>query len=193
MALQKIITVLDADFWEAREAFGPLFYNQLDMANLILLNKVDLMEPSKIPDFLKEIHEEIMDSQVVPTIYCRVDPETLWTESTPRIPGLKPIDFFQKGRDRQSVDADNFVSFAFETSLPLDEVRFGLFLDELPFEVFRVKGPVRFSDRTAMLNFVGGRGEWSPWAPDAKTQLVFIGWGIDSREVLRKAEACISP
>ena len=54
MELQKIITVLDADFWEAREAFGPLFYNQLKEAHLILLNKIDLIEKSKVARFLKE-------------------------------------------------------------------------------------------------------------------------------------------
>ena len=59
MELQKIITVLDADFWEAREAFGPLFYNQLKEAHLILLNKIDLIEKSKVARFLKEIHEVI--------------------------------------------------------------------------------------------------------------------------------------
>ena len=49
MTLKKIITVLDADFWEARENFGRLFYNQLDAANLILLNKVDLIDERKDP------------------------------------------------------------------------------------------------------------------------------------------------
>ena len=32
MELKKIITVLDADFWDAREAFGYLFYSQLETA-----------------------------------------------------------------------------------------------------------------------------------------------------------------
>ena len=80
MVLKKIITVLDGDFWEAREAFGPLFYNQLEMADLILLNKVDLLSPDQIPQFLREINQEIPDSQVVPTIHCQVDPQTFWED-----------------------------------------------------------------------------------------------------------------
>ena len=44
MEIKKVITVLDVDSWEAREVFGPLFFNQLDAAHLVLLNKVDLIE-----------------------------------------------------------------------------------------------------------------------------------------------------
>ena len=42
--LEKIVTVLDADLWEGREYFGRLFYNQLETAHLILLNKVDQVD-----------------------------------------------------------------------------------------------------------------------------------------------------
>jgi len=59
METDRIVTVLDADFWEAREAFGPLFYNQLETAHLILLNKIDLLDKERIPQFLNEIHEVI--------------------------------------------------------------------------------------------------------------------------------------
>jgi len=191
MTLKKIITVLDADFWEAREAFGPLFYNQLEMADLILLNKIDLLETEKVPIFLSEIHATIPDSQVVPTIRCQVDPETLWTAPKSKLEVIKPMDFFKIQLDRHSVDAANYVTFAFETACPLDETRFRGFIDKLPIEVFRVKGPVRFSDRTVMLNFVGGKGEWLPWEPEARTQLAFIGWNITKEENLERLRQCL--
>ena len=91
MELKKIITVLEADIWGAREVFGQLFYNQLEMADLILLNKVDLIAAEQIPQFLDEIHDVIPDCQVVPTIHCAIDPETLWTAEKPQTGGLKPI------------------------------------------------------------------------------------------------------
>jgi len=190
MTLKKIITVLDGDFWEAREAFGPLFYNQLEMAHLILLNKVDLLEQDQIPQFLNEIHKEITDSQVVPTIHCQVDPQTLWADRMPRHVGLKPIDFFQEDKGRKSVDASSYVTFSFETATPLEEACFERFMDRLPFEMFRVKGPVRFPDRTVMVNFVGGRGEWSPWPENDDTRLAFIGWNIGGEEIIKKLEDC---
>ena len=198
MALKKIITVLDAEIWTAREVFGPLFYNQLERAHLILLNKIDLMAGEKISQFLEEIHGVIPDCQVVPTIHCEIDPEILWTPAQPRMSGLKPIEFFhpaelngesdsQHSHPTKSVD---FVMFSFQDSGILDEACFKNFIRNLPWELFRIKGTVRFADRLEMLNFVGGKSEWSPWEGDPETRLVFIGWKINEEETLKDLERC---
>ena len=207
MALKKIITVLEADIWGAREVFGQLFYNQLEMAHLILLNKIDLMAAEKIPQFLEEIHEVIPDCQVVPTIHCEIDPETLWTQAQPKMSGLKPIQFFQAASlDGKSDPHDshparpehhshpaksvNFVTFSFRDSGIIDEARFKKFIRNLPWELFRIKGAVRFADRLEMLNFVGGKSEWSPWEGEAETRLAFIGWKINEQETLKDLKRC---
>ena len=208
MELKKIITVLEADIWGAREAFGQLFYNQLKMAHLILLNKIDLMPAEKIPQFLDEIHEVIPDAQVVPTIHCRIDPETLWTQAQTKTFGLKPIQFFQpaslnaKSDSHNSHPADeehnnhaaqsvNFVTFSFQDSGIFDEAHFKNFIRNLPWELFRIKGVVRFANRLEMLNFVGGKSEWSPWEGEAETRLAFIGWKIDKQEMLKDLKRCL--
>ncbi len=206
---KKTVTVLDADFWEAREAFGPLFYNQLEMADLILLNKIDLAKQEKIPQFLKEIHEIIPGCQVIPTIRCGIDPESLWVAATPKTLQLKPIRFFHpissnsntdssdhhhshQEHDNHTVDASSYVTFSFRDSKIVDETRFKKFIRNLPWEVFRIKGPVRFADRVVMLNFVGGKGEWIPWVEEPETRLAFIGWDINPEEILKQAAFCFS-
>jgi G3E family GTPase len=204
MDYKKTVTVLDADFWEAREAFGPLFYNQLEMADLILLNKVDLVKQEKIIEFLKEIHDVIPGCQVIPTIHCSIDPESLWVAPTPQTSQLKPILFFQpissnnnahlhshKEHHSHTVDASNYVTFSIRDSKIIDEKRFKKFINNLPWEVFRIKGPVRFADRAVMLNFVGGKSEWMPWEGESQTQLAFIGWDINPEEILKDAASCI--
>jgi G3E family GTPase len=214
MALKKIITVLDADYWGARDAFGPLFFNQLEMGNLILLNKIDLLEKDQIPLFLKEIHETFPGSQVIPTLHCAIDPETLWMEPKPKSVHIKPIRFFQatslksipspettcedthedsKEHDHEvAAAATNFVTFSFVNAKALDETCFRRFLGNLPWEVFRVKGLVQFPDRTLMLNFVGGKSEWSLWDGQPETRLAFIGWGIDGKSTIRDLKECVS-
>ncbi|MBW2335745.1 MAG: GTP-binding protein [Deltaproteobacteria bacterium] len=198
---KKTVTVLDADFWEAREVFGPLFYNQLEMADLILLNKIDLAKQEKIPQFLKEIHAVIPGCQVIPTIHCGIDPESLWVAATSKTFQLKPIRFFHpissnsntdssdhhhshQEHDNHTVDASSYVTFSFRDSKIVDETRFKKFIRNLPWEVFRIKGPVRFADRVVMLNFVGGKGEWIPWD--------VIGWDINPEEILKQAAFCFS-
>ncbi|CAB1061270.1 Metal chaperone, involved in Zn homeostasis [Olavius sp. associated proteobacterium Delta 1] len=205
---KKTVTVLDADYWEAREAFGPLFYNQLEMADLILLNKIDLAKQEKIPRFLKEIHEIIPGSQVIPTIHCGIDPESLWLAATPKTLQLMPIRFFHpissnrntdlsdphhsdREHDNIAVDARHYVTFSFQEPNIVDETRFKKFISNLPWEVFRIKGPIRFADHAVMLNFVGGKSEWTPWEGESQTQLAFIGWNINPEEILKKAASCI--
>lgn len=199
MAITKVVTVLEADFWEAREIFGPLFYHQLGAAHLILLNKVDLIDKDRIPLFLKEIHELLPDAQIVPTIHCGIDPDTLWS---PKTLGLKPIDFFQstaghrhlsdKFSDHdQPVDASCYVTFSFQGPHVLQESCFRRLVAELPREMFRVKGSVRFPDRTIMLNFVGGKAEWLLWDAEAETRLAFIGWNVNPAETLIRVKECI--
>ena len=214
MEIDRIVTVLDADFWEAREAFGPLFYNQLEAAHLILLNKIDLLSKEQIPQFLNEIHEVIPDAQVVPTIRCNIDPETLRSKATKKTTfGLKPIRFFQQesqcGKDnlfddhhhdhagkihaKSHVDTSNYVTFSFHGPDAFDETCFKLFVQELPWELFRMKGFVQFKDRTVFINFVGGKSEWASWEGDQGTRLAFIGWDIDREDILLKLKDCIQP
>ena len=85
-----------------------------------------------------------------------------------------------------------YVSFYFRDDRPLDESLFASFLAELPWEVFRVKGPVRFPDKTLLVNFVGGKAEWIDWE-DVGTSLAFVAWKVDSREILSKLERCVAP
>ena len=214
LVLDKVITVLDADLWEAREAFGPLFYNQLEMANLILLNKVDLVNKDMIPQFLKEMHAVIPDCQIVPTIYCRIDPETLWSAADSSGFGLTPMDFYDTrpeteddpsstglsdelpGLDHvhpenESESATDYVTFSFRTSQGMQEACFKAFIETLPWEMFRIKGPVRFENKTVLLNFVGGKDDWSIWEGDPDTRLAFIGWGVNQEEILGKLRECI--
>lgn len=207
MILEKIVTVLDADMWEGRDYFGRLFFNQLEMAHLILLNKVDLVDEKAIPCYLKEIHDVIPNCKVVPTIRCGIDRATLWhpptspngifqamhpsrQAATEDGAGVHGPDFDQHRSHGESTRADKFVTFTFEEPQIMDKSRFNRFMEALPLEVFRMKGPVRFVDRTELINFVGGKGEWSPWNGASETRLAFIGWKVRPEEILEKVRRC---
>ncbi len=208
MELEKIVTVLDADFWDVRENFGSLFLSQLKTAHLIILNKIDLLESDQVPTFLREIHEEIVGSHVVPAIRCAIDPETLWAPIRPKAVDLQPRplfreffisdaeqpsnDFYHGDQHRStSVASNHFVTFSFETFRWLDEASFKQFIDQLPWELFRMKGPVQFADRSALVNFVGGKLEWSTWDGELNTRLAFIGWNVDPNTILEKMKGCM--
>ena len=76
--LYKTLTVMDAECWTVRDVFGTLFFRQLNQADTIILNKTDLLEKDEIPRYLKEIHEVIPGSQVIPAVKCGIEPDVVW-------------------------------------------------------------------------------------------------------------------
>jgi G3E family GTPase len=200
MKVSKVITVLDIELWEGRDYFGPIFFNQLKLADLILLNKIDIVDENKISQFLEEIHAMWPHSQVVPTIHCNVDPEIVLTDRT-RVPQLANYDERHhhhhdrgsQGENQGDIEIGSFlyISFSFRSNVAIDEMCFKLFTENMPWELFRMKGPVRFGDRTVLVNYVGGKNEWSAWDGDEETCLVFVGWKVDKEETIRKLENCI--
>ncbi len=119
--------------------------------------------------------------------------------AAPRGGGLKPIHFFRPldgsaGGERpgvKPVDASRYVTFSYQGEDVVDEARFKRFIAGLPWELFRIKGPVRFPDRTEVLNFVGGQPDWVPWVGPPRTCLAFIGWDVNAEETLHKLKACL--
>ncbi|MBT8365014.1 MAG: GTP-binding protein, partial [Deltaproteobacteria bacterium] len=68
---------------------------------------------------------------------------------------------------------------------------FTRFTVNMPWELFRMKGPVRFRDRTVLVNYVGGKNEIAAWNGPAETRLVFVGWNVSGEETIQKLKNCI--
>ena len=201
--LEKIITIVDSDFWEAREAFGTVFKSQINQADIILLNKIDTIDKSEIPVILKEIQEESEKALVIPSLHCNIDPDIIWSPSQQEDPGMvksslfkaydPEIDFYSplNGEGTMTAKEAGFISFVYETIEPLDKELFKEFLNTVPLELFRIKGPVRFAEKTQMLNFVGEKIEWQEWPDTVNTCLAFIGWDVIEELILEKLSQCI--
>lgn len=211
--LYKTLTVMDAECWTVRDVFGTLFFRQLKQADTIILNKTDLLEKDDIPQYLKEIHEMIPGSQVIPAVKCRIEPDVVWLKSGTLDVGKNPspgnrseirpddlgiFPYFDSktgtGRYQEKIYADtNYVTFSFSESSPMDETAFNRFVEEMPWELFRLKGVVNFGDRTLMINSVGGKTQWEPWEGEgtSETRLAFVGWDIEPDEFLPRMKACV--
>ena len=105
LSLPKVVTVFDAELWEARECFGPLFFNQIKAADLFLFNKIDLLPEDDIPKCLEEIREVNKDCSIIPTYYGQIDPEVLWTPAIDQAlqTGLSPARFDYSPRLRRRI------------------------------------------------------------------------------------------
>ncbi len=208
MMLEKIITVLDADCWKMRRILGSLFYLQLETADVILVNKIDLLNAEAIPQVLNEIHHNYPQAQVVPTIHCRIDPELifiknkkntghLWDQEMREFndfyalnsPCASPIDV--ECSQAPVTTAPGYVAFSFQDPRVMQAEAFKRFIAALPIEVFRIKGSVHFQDKTVLFNHAGGKSDWSTWKGAPETSLAFVGWNINPEEILRALKECL--
>jgi G3E family GTPase len=190
LSLQTVVTVLDADLWEGREYFGPLFYNQITAADLLLFNKIDLLPKEDIPKFLEEVREINKSCSIIPTFHCQIEPEILWAPlgSRTQAPVFQlPGSFTEHG----SAEAIGFVAFSFEAWLPFKDECFRRFVHELPLNLYRLKGFVLLDGKRFLLNHVGGKTEWTEVDQTGTTKLAFVGWEVNEGEVIEQLKCCL--
>ncbi len=209
MEIEKVVTVLDIRYWLNRENFGQFFMKQIQEAHLILLNKMDTVSKSLINQSLSQLHQTVPGCQAIPTAYCKIDPETLWRTNHHDLNdrGIGILDFYQSSvahahpnQKEHTVECGSapdedggYVSVDFCTDLPMDESALNRFLVSAPWQLFRIKGPVHFPDRTLLLNFVAGQWSWDTWAGKPETRLVLVGWEIEDDKIMAALEKCVRP
>jgi G3E family GTPase len=188
----KVVAVLAGDLWEGREYFGPLSYNQIKAAELLLFNKIDLLSKEEVPLSLREIREINPACSVVPTHHCHVDPEVLWD---PGVGGDHQTGFrFPNAHtEHGSAEEMRYLTFAFEDRSAFNADCFHRFIESLPIDIYRVKGFALLEDKRFFLNHVGGKTEWVELDEVGPTKLAFVGWQVNEEETLEALKVCLNP
>jgi G3E family GTPase len=197
----KTVTVVDADFWEASEHLGRLFFNQIKAADLILLNKVDLQPAELITKFISEIQEACPSSSIMPTYRCRIDPDALWglqKEIEHRIEPLLPMyleENHEGGHEHHHGESNahelGYVTFSLETSAQFSEECFRSFIASVPAHLYRIKGYVFLGSKWVFINHVGGKTEWIDSSAKECSRLAFVGWQVDENALLDRLKKCL--
>lgn len=178
--LDGVVSVIDADMLIRFPEVGHTTRLQIESADFLLLNKVDLIEAAQIEPLETKLREINPTATIVRTERCRIDPELL----------------FGIGRERKIARLEHlrdheFESFAFISDEIFSRNRFDAFADGLPTSVVRAKGFIRFEDSSQLFNFVAGRWELEPFESD-RTELVFIGkkFGAERESILNALRTC---
>jgi len=179
--LDGVVSVIDADMLVRFPELGHTTRLQIEGADILLLNKIDLGEPRQIEQLEMKLRELNPTATIVPTERCRIDPELL----------------FGIGRERKVTPPEHkhqpeFESFTFTSDKDFSRDCFERLADSLPANLHRAKGFVRFSDGVQLFNFVAGRWDLERFE-SAETQLVFIGKEIATQksaviEALKRCE-----
>jgi G3E family GTPase len=183
--LKKIITVVDADFFEAREVLGTFYDNQIKCADTLILNKIDQVDDDQIRQIDAVLRELNPGVHIFSARHCAVDPATL-------------LEVDSNSRHRVSQDhhalhheQEGFHSFSFDDQRLLDRAKLNRFLETLPPSLFRCKGWVRFPDGSGLLNYTGSNYRIEPAEGSRDTALVFVGRNCDEKEILSSLKKCL--
>jgi G3E family GTPase len=184
--LSKLITVVDTDFFKAKDVLGSFYDNQIQCADLLILNKIDLVEADELERIEVILRDLNPGAKILSAQYCQVDPALLFgADST------EPHRISQ-GHHSHHHGQEGFHSFSFEDERPINRNKLDKLLDSLPPNLFRCKGWVRFKNSTGLLNFTGGNYRIEPSDESRRhTALVFVGRNCNEKEILRALEDCL--
>jgi G3E family GTPase len=178
---------VDAGFFQAREILGPFYARQIQGADILLLNKVDLVEAARLQEVETCLREMNPSARIFPTLHCAADVSSLTGDSSAT--RQKPL----QAQDHLPDSAgDAFQTLSFQDEGALDREKLTHFLESLPPNIFRVKGWVRFLDSSAFVDFSGGRYRISPIDNLHPTSLVLIGRKFSGPEILKDLRDCLT-
>ena len=188
--LDGIVTLVDAANFDANLENAEVAFSQLVNTDLILINKIDLVEEN-IPGLIRQGIKKINRSAGILTcVNGNVEPSLLLDV---KISGLDAgYDPSADGHHHNN-DLSEFDSISFESSKPVKLDLFRTFVDDMPECVFRGKGILNVADddHRHIFHLVGNRcviTKGKPWPPDDKpnTQLVLIGRQLGNTDMLEQ-------
>lgn len=178
VALDAVITVVDCDGIEAALAASEAARGQVDEADFLVLNKIDLVDAAKVDDLSRRLARRNGRALQLRTAHGRVEGGILFGTSVRR---------YREAAASGSPDhleADGLEAVTLAVTGTLRRESFEAFLGRLPGAVYRAKGIVRFEDEHAptLFNYVRGRIhlQWLSARVGivGESQGVFIGRGV---------------
>jgi G3E family GTPase len=178
--LDSVLSVVDADMLIRYPHLGHTTRVQIEAADLLLLNKVDLVSTAELDGIEASLARVNASAPIIRTQHCRVDTDLIYGTTHER--QLRPP---------THVHQPEFASCTYTTRALLERRCFEQFADGLDPSVVRVKGFVCFAEGSFLFNFVAGRWELEPFAAE-ETALVFIGarTTLPSTSILNHLQQC---
>lgn len=183
--LEAVVVLVDADTANRFPEFGYVERNQIAFADLVLLNKTDLVEQAEIDELRQRLEAINPDVRVIETERARVDPELVLARGGER---SRP-----PGRSADRGQSDHGMeSFAWRPSGSLERRCLEQAMEAWPRAVYRAKGRLTVDGVPMILNYVAGRYQLEP-GDENEPALVWIGPGVQRHrdKVIASLEACV--
>ena len=196
--LDSITCVLDAEQVFAAPELERLKLWQIACADMLILNKVDLVDGAQLERVSSWLDEHFHRVRVLETSHCDVPLEVLLSAGRFDPAGF---DTGARSHDHAHDHSSAFSTWSYETDLPLSLDALREAAPRLPVGIYRAKGVVHSiesPDRRAVLQVVGKRAEvelCDGWGSrPRRTRIVVIGSsdGLDPHLLHEHFAACVA-
>jgi G3E family GTPase len=213
--IDSILTVIDAEqILRLDRRYDVLAMNQVGMADIVILNKVDLVDASGLEAARQYIRSIVPKSRILETSHAAVSIELLLNVGMfdlERLADRAPQDVHIHGEDADEHHAHEhtphtdhtlvFSTWSWRSDQPLSYRALQQMADRLPESVYRAKGIFFVADqpdRRAVLQVVGQRATLylgDHWGSEqAASQFVVIGaaGSLDTADLSQQVETCLA-
>jgi G3E family GTPase len=212
--IDSILSVLDAEqFRSIDERYEVLAFNQIGVADIIILNKIDLVDDAQRQKLHTHIRKIAPKARVIEASYADVPLELLLNAGAfdlDRLASRPAQEVHVHGDDAHDHDHDHehhdhslvFSTWSWRSAQPLSLKALRRMTERLPDSIYRAKGIFFLADspdKRATLHVVGARVslalDGAAWGSDAPySQIVVIGaaGSIDGADMQARMEACLA-
>jgi G3E family GTPase len=206
-----LVTVVDAaKFPKLVSMLGDFYMDQIESADIVIVNKIDLASPEQLREVTREIRELNPEADILFAEQGRVRPEQLFErqasglvdkaleEAGAAVPGghghaQDPGHGHEHAHDHdheQAHDHDHdphegapAQSFALAGAGNAHRAGVERFFGGLPDEVWRAKGFLRIDGAPCLVQYSAGQLEITPADGAAREAIVFIGRNLDRADI----------
>jgi G3E family GTPase len=188
--VDSIVAIADAESFSLDLFESKAAANQLGYADVVLLNKCDLVSREEAAAVELKIRTISGGARVVHTTRTEIPlPLILST-------GLFQSDRYFGEHAHEHIAQDGFDAVSFESDRPFSADKFQSFLEHLPLNVFRAKGvlAIEGSSKRHVFHFVGKRftlDEVGGLLPN-QNRLVLIGQKLCAEQLRARLAACLA-
>ncbi len=166
--IDSIIAIADADAIIRFPSIGRTAITQLETADIIIINKIDLVNKKQLEEIKKILRKYNKKAPFLEAEQCNVDINLLFDIQTER--EIKRLKHEHNHK---------FQFFSYKIKNKINKKKLESFLKNLPKDVYRLKGFIPLEDTIYLLSYVAGRYTLEKHK-SKRHELVFIGENIES-------------
>jgi len=188
LEVKAILTIVDAHRWLNRTALSiqlrKLLSEQVEHADVVLLNKVDSLSENEKAKVISEIQSINQTGKLFMTEFARIPLSSI------------QINKMNKKQQHEQAHVHNHLhlrSYVHTFANPINLDKFEDFLREMPDTIFRIKGYIRFShsNESFLFQYSYGMPLYMKEPVNRKQTLVFIGENLDHSTLQKQLDTLV--